>query len=150
MESTGILSVYLLAAALGWLSSQVIKYLVQATKARSWRNISLFYKSGNMPSVHTATVSALATSIGLWDGVNSALFVVSLVLGTIVAYDAMQVRRSVGEQGRALAKLIESKSKSAKLPYYSSGHRPIEVLVGAILGIASGAVVVIYVTYFSL
>lgn len=149
MKTTGILSVYLLAAALGWLVAQIIKYLTQAVKARSWTNVSLLYKSGNMPSVHAATVSALATSIALWEGVNSSLFAIALVLAAIVAYDAMQVRRSVGEQGEALAKLLKSKNKTTKLPYYSSGHTPLEVLVGVILGVMSGAVIVIYATHFS-
>lgn len=101
-----------------------------------------------MPSVHTATVSALATAVGLQEGLTSAIFAVAFVLAIIVAYDSMQVRRSVGEQGLTITKLLKDKSKSIKPPYYSSGHMPIEVLVGAILGILAG-IVVIYITYFS-
>ncbi len=150
MRATGVLSVYILSIALGWFIAQAIKYLLQASKAHDWRNISSLYKSGNMPSVHAATVSALATSVGLQKGVGSALFAISFVLAAIVAYDAMQVRRSVGEQGIVLAKLLKSKgSKSSHSPYYSSGHTPAEVLAGAVLGVASGAIVVIYITHFS-
>lgn len=147
MSAAGTSSVYILSIALGWFLAQVIKYLLQANKAKSWRNISSLYKSGSMPSVHTATVSALATSIGIKEGVTSAIFAVAFVLAIIVAYDSMQVRRSVGEQGLAINKLIKPNNKSSKLPYYSSGHLPTEVLAGAILGVLAG-IVVIYITHF--
>ena len=149
MKVTDILSVYLLAAGMGWLSAQIVKYMIQATKTRSWRNISSLYKSGNMPSVHTATVIALTTAVALRLGINSAMFATALVLALIVTYDAMQVRRSVGEQGEALNKLLRAHSKSAKLPYYSSGHTPLEVLAGDALGVMSGSIIVICATYFS-
>lgn len=40
--------------------------------------------SGGMPSSHSATVTALATAIGLQEGVGSASFSVAVVLACVV------------------------------------------------------------------
>lgn len=128
-----ILSVYLIAAGLGWAVAQAIKYLLGIISGGQWYDTSKILNSGNMPSVHTATAVALTATIGLKDGTDSALFALSLLLAAIVAYDAMGVRRSSGEQGIALIAIL---SKKAKQPYLALGHKPLEVAVGAAVGIA--------------
>ncbi len=137
-----ILSAYLMTAGIAWATAQLLKYLFAVRAGGRWKDTSTVLHSGNMPSVHTATTVALTTSIGLADGIASPLFALSLLLTAIVAYDAMGVRRSSGEQGLALLGLITSKTKR---PYLALGHKPLEVFVGALIGI----IVSIFVAFFT-
>lgn len=139
-----VLSIYLIAAGAAWFVSQVLKYLIRASRSGRWTDSSSFLHSGSMPSVHTATVVSLAVVVGAKDGVNSAVFALSLLLMAIVAYDAMGVRRTAGEQGLALRKLLKN---DAKKPYLALGHTPLEVVVGAIIGTIVGSIVAIFTTY---
>jgi acid phosphatase family membrane protein YuiD len=150
------LSAYLVAPALAYLIGQIFKIIILSAKNRRfrWRE---FFTSGSMPSTHSAAIFALTTVIGLRDGFDSALFALSFVMTIVVAYDAMHVRRAAGEQGEVLRKLIErdagkekvlteiskSVSRDAHLakPYFSRGHRPLEVFIGAALGIVVGITV---------
>jgi acid phosphatase family membrane protein YuiD len=66
-------------------------------------------------------------------------------------YDAMHVRRAVGEQGQIISKILEYNPKlqqevgksfkrgesgnSPKRLYFSRGHRGVEVFVGGIVGV---------------
>lgn len=139
-------SAYFIAAGLAFALAQAIKYLLnrRARDSSGWRQL---YMSGRMPSGHTATMTALATVVAVQDGLYSGLFAVTAVIAIITAYDAMMSRRSAGEQGLALRKLLE-KSIFAKdpMPYVALGHKPLEVLVGAVLGIVIGFGVVFLIT----
>lgn len=136
------ISEFLLAAGSGWLVAQVAKYLVGGFKTGQWSDASRILRSGSMPSVHTATIVSLTVMIGVREGVNSAVFALSLLLAAIVAYDAMGVRRATGEQGLALTKLLKLKRQTQ--PYLSLGHKPQEVLVGVIVGVGVGLVVAFF------
>lgn len=91
-----------------------------------------------MPSAHSATAVAVLTVIGLSDGVGSGLFGLALVFASVVVYDAMMVRRSSGEQGESLTALIKEQKSKVRLPRVARGHTPLEVAVGALLGLAVG------------
>jgi len=139
-------SAYFIAAGLAWLSAQGIKFLLnhRSNSGRRWR---LFYQSGNMPSAHTGTMAALTTVVAMKDGIDSGLFAVVAVITLMTAYDAMMARRSAGEQGIALRKLL-AKSPFARepLPYLALGHKPLEVAAGGVLGIVIGFIVAIFIT----
>lgn len=139
-------SAYFLAAAIAFTSAQGIKYFLSVrkygkTKAGAW------YQSGNMPSAHTATMVALTTVVAELDGAASGLFAVTAVITAITMYDSMMSRRSAGEQGVALRKLL-AKSPFSKdpLPHAALGHRPLEVVVGAVLGLVIGSIVAFLIT----
>ena len=134
------LSSYLVAPLIAWGLAQTIKYLLQARKASSFRDLSFLYKSGNMPSSHSALMISLLTTIGLEDGTASALFAIVAVLSLIVIYDAVNVRRAVGEQGAIVLEL--AKKAGIKQPFYNAmGHRLTEVTAGSIIGIVSALLV---------
>lgn len=136
-----ILSPYLLAPVCGWLVAQGLKYLLFSIKNRSFLDVRQLYLSGNMPSAHSATSIALLVLIGARDGVNTAIFGLAALFAAVVMYDAVMVRRSSGEQGKAiLAMLVEQKSDIAK-PRVAKGHTPLEVVTGAIIGAIIGFVV---------
>jgi acid phosphatase family membrane protein YuiD len=140
-----VLSLYIITTGLAWGVAQLIKYILGLISGGQWYDTTKILNSGNMPSVHTATTVALTTIIGLKDGTGSALFALSLLLTAIIAYDAMGVRRSSGEQGLALRSLLAPKVKK---PYIALGHKPLEVGVGAIVGISVSLFVAFFTPFF--
>ena len=144
------ISIYLIGAALAWVIAQLIKYILGSIKNGSWFDSSVVLHSGNMPSVHTATVVSLVTVIGLKDGIDTALFATALLFAAVVAYDAMGVRRSSGEQGQSIREAIKNKSMKARIPYVALGHTKLEVAVGAILGLVVGTFVAFFTATMTL
>lgn len=136
-----LLSPYLLAIAAAWLIAQGAKYLLVAVRQRRFDHFRQLYLSGNMPSAHSASVVALVSVIALRDGTNSGLFAIAALFAAIVMYDAVMVRRSSGEQGVAIQQLIKEQKSSVAIPRAAKGHTPVEVAVGALLGVIIGAVV---------
>ena len=135
------LSPYLIAIIAAWLIAQGAKYVIVAVRQRKFDHIRQLYLSGNMPSAHSATVLSLAVTVGLRDGMDSGVFAVAALLAGIVMYDAVMVRRSSGEQGIAIQKLIKEQKSSIALPRAAKGHSPLEVVAGALLGSIIGWVV---------
>ena len=128
------------------LVSFISSFIAQALKtvsklARTGElDFRVMSKTGGMPSSHSATTMAMATSVGLIEGFDSVPFAIALCLAIIVMYDAAGVRRTVGLQAKVLNQMmVEIFSEH---PHISSerikeflGHTPIEVLVGAAMGI---------------
>lgn len=135
------ISPYIVAIIIGWLVAQGLKYVIIAVRDRTLNGFRHLYLSGNMPSAHSATVAALLTVIALRDGIGSGLFGLATLFAAIVMYDAVMVRRSSGEQGHAIQQLIKEQGSKVKLPRAAKGHEPLEVLVGASLGVLIGLVV---------
>lgn len=96
-----------------------------------------------MPSSHSAIVTALSVMIGKEYGFYSGIFAISLIFSFIVMYDAAGVRRAAGKQARILNKIIDTPGLTMlevqeKLVEVL-GHTPIQVFVGATIGIIIGA-----------
>ncbi len=128
--------------AIAWLIAQFIKFGVKAMKGDV--NLKYFVKSGNMPSVHTSIVVALVVTVAFVEGVSSTFFGTALVLAMIVIYDALGVRRAVGEQGTLLERLLQLQkdrinrvtSRGEKINLIEVlGHTPLEVAAGAAVGL---------------
>lgn len=132
---------YLVSVAAAWPVAQGAKYIVLSLRHRTFSHFRQLYLSGNMPSAHSATVMSLLAVIGLKDGIGSAIFGLAALFAAIVMYDAMMVRRSSGEQGLAIQALIKERKSMITIPRAAKGHTPLEVLVGAVLGIFVGLVV---------
>jgi len=97
-----------------------------------------FWKTGGMPSSHSAAVTSLTTSVGLIEGFNSTLFIITLVFALIVIRDALGVRRAAGSQAKALNTMGKQLQSKLKIPFKMvkeiSGHTVPEVSIGIILG----------------
>lgn len=145
-SSLGLLSPYIVSFCAAWLVAHTIKYIIGKIKKEKLGIKSYVFVSGGMPSSHSATTVSLATVIGLSNGLDSAIFALALLFSVIAMYDALMVRRSSGEQGIAIQKLIKEQKSSVKLPKIAMGHRPIEVLAGAVLGLGIG--IVVFLTTF--
>ena len=134
-------SPYLAAIVSALVLAQALKYVILVLRKQKVDPLRQMYSSGNIPSAHSASVVALLTIVGLIDGVESGLFGITLLFSVIVMYDAVMVRRSVGEQGKALHLLIRTMDKTGVLPRAALGHTPLELVAGALLGAAIGLVV---------
>lgn len=140
----GILSnKILIAASTSWFIAQVVKTIIHlvVTKELRWERM---VGSGGMPSCHSATVCALATSAGMVCGVDSPIFAVTVMFAIVTMYDAMGVRRETGRQAEILNEMIMLFKEMGKAGNKISaidtlkefvGHTPLQVLMGAILGI---------------
>lgn len=130
-----------MVAAFGWFIAQVIKTIIHLILSKQFVAERLV-GSGGMPSSHSATVCALATSTCMEFGAGSYEFAIAVILAIVVMHDARGVRRETGIQAQLLndmLKLFEDmgrKELSAheKLKEFV-GHTPLQVIIGAILGI---------------
>jgi acid phosphatase family membrane protein YuiD len=136
-----------LAAIASWFSAQFIKTLVALLrlKKQSLKDTleTLLWRSGGMPSSHSALASSLALSIGFAEGFGSNLFIITMFLAFVIMRDALGVRRSSGMQGRLLNHLGRSISEKLKIDFHPvkevHGHTPLEVVIGAFLGMLISA-----------
>ncbi len=142
-----LLDNYMLVAAISsWFTAQVIKTAIDAyfNKGINWERMT---GSGGMPSSHSSFVVSIATSAAIKYGLSSSIFAVCFVLSSVVMYDAMGVRRETGKQAVLLNKILEDnpfnwkpEEFEMKLKEYV-GHTPLQVLMGAILGIVMAFIV---------
>lgn len=129
-----------MASVSGWLVAQILKTIIHMWFNRKFVAERLV-GSGGMPSSHSATVCALATAAGLEYGGGSFQFAMSAIFAIVVMYDAMGVRRETGIQAKVLNEMMElftnmgkEMSVEDKLKEFV-GHTPLQVLMGALLGI---------------
>ena len=137
------------SAILANLLAQIAKVPTYYMKHRTWR-FGLIISTGGMPSSHAAFVSALATSVGLYMGVDSPHFAIAFVLAAVVVYDAMGIRRHAGKHAAMLNKLIDDLKELKESPglmkrfsdpqYHKQfkellGHEPAETFWGVMFGI---------------
>ena len=137
-----MLSKYLLAGLIAWVVAQLIKYIIASIKKPQPSAIQQLYLSGGMPSAHSATCMALLVTVGLVDGIGSAVFAVAALLSAIVMYDSVMVRRSSGEQGNTIYSILKETKSNIRRPFVAKGHSISEVVAGAIIGWAVGLSVV--------
>jgi acid phosphatase family membrane protein YuiD len=134
----------LLAAFLAWAIAQITKTVYELIREHKLV-ISRLVSSGGMPSAHSALVSGMAAATGRVVGVNSAAFAISVVLASIVMYDAAGVRRAVSLQARILNQMIDEAFQghpiAEKRLRELIGHTPIQVFVGGLLGVGVGLLI---------
>lgn len=123
----------------GWFAAQFLKVVFYACKNRKF-SLERLMGAGGMPSSHSSTVCGMTVAVGRTYGLDSPLFAISLIVAFIVMYDATGVRRAAGEQARVLNRLLmeHDKAEAQKALKEFLGHTPLEVLGGAVLGIALG------------
>ena len=129
-----------LDAFIAGTASQVAKIIVILLIKKQKFKMHDLIVTGGMPSAHSALVGALTTIISLTEGFTPLFFVV-LTFSLIVLRDSMGVRRSVGEEGKLIEKLIKRENMQIDNFHYSLGHTPLQVWVGLIMGIMSAIVV---------
>lgn len=149
-------NVALVVSVLSWMAAQLIKAVLYAIKYKTFKLERLF-GSGGMPSSHSSTVCALVITIYRMEGLNSAVLGLAFVFAMITMYDATGVRRAAGMHAKQINRLrhiVEELDEEAldkmdekvdededddpedtKELKEFLGHTPLEVMLGALLGI---------------
>lgn len=126
-----------------WFVIQVFKVVSDLIKNKKL-DVKRIVGAGGMPSSHSAIVCSLAVLIGREYGFDSGIFAMATIFAFIVMYDATGVRRAAGKQARILNKILETPGLTTvevqeKL-IEAIGHTPIQVFVGAAIGIIVGVI----------
>lgn len=127
----------LLAALTAWAVAQILKILINAFTSKSW-DWSRLVGDGGMPSGHSATVTAMATTSLMQYGLPSFQFAVTAVLAIVVMHDAMGVRLEAGKHAKSINELFELLGKQLppeEMLQEFLGHTPLQVAMGAIVGV---------------
>ena len=113
--------------------SQTIKIILHTLKDKKGISLNDFIVTGGMPSTHSAIVSALFVMLLIEKGLTE-LTVISFVLFVIVITDSMGVRRTAGEEGSTINKIIKMEKLKIDELHYARGHKPKEVIAGIVIG----------------
>lgn len=141
----------LVNAIVAWLCAQVLKVIVYSIRNRKVEIFHIF-EDGGMPSGHSATVTALATTSAIIYGFTSSEFAITAVLAVIVMHDAMGVRLESGKQAHIINEIVQNindlfenlknepiEQNVEKLKELI-GHTPIQVFFGSLLGLVIGLI----------
>ena len=129
-------------ALLSWFLAQLIKVILDLVILRKW-DVKRFVSSGGMPSSHSALVVAATTAIGKLYGIQSPDFALAVIVSAVVMYDACNVRRSAGDTARLVNQILAHVEKLTAEDFADDlrevmGHTPLQVLMGALLGLGVG------------
>ena len=132
----------LIAAGIAWAVSQISKTILH-TIINGKLDWSRLKGDGGMPSSHSASVTALAVATGMVCGIDSPFFAIAVVFAAITCHDAMNSRREIGKHSVVLNELIKKIEQEEPFEVVLKefvGHTPLQVLMGAILGVIVGLV----------
>ena len=126
-----------------WAIAQSMKVVLGVIRERRF-DFRWFVGTGGMPSSHAAGACALATTCGLELGVQSVSFALTAVFALVTMFDAQGVRRATGQQAQILNQILddiyfEGKIEANRLKELV-GHTPIQVVMGALIGIFLGII----------
>ena len=132
---------YLYVPFFVWLCIQTFKVIYDLVTTKKF-NFKRIIGAGGMPSSHSAVVTCLATLVGKAEGTDSIMFAMATIFALVVMYDAAGVRRAAGKQAHLLNKIIETPGLTGvevqERLVEVLGHTPLQVLVGAIIGVLVG------------
>lgn len=127
-----------ISALLSWFLAQSMKAVFLTFKQKKFR-FDLYSLPGGFPSSHSATVSGLATAVGLMYGLDSAVFAIAIILAFFMIYDAKVIRGAAGKQAQSLNRLIEmfNEEEGEDMDKLREilGHSLLEIAGGVIIGI---------------
>ena len=144
----------LLSALLGWFVAQTAKVVIHMIKTKKFDPERL-NGAGGMPSSHSCMVTALTIAAAMVEGVKSSIFAIAMIFAFVTLYDAMGVRWQAGLHAKVLNRYMrevqelkedidaldgedddidDEIEESSDLKEFI-GHKPLEVLVGVMLGI---------------
>lgn len=134
---------YIYIPFLMWFFIQLFKVIWDLVETKKF-NFKRIMGAGGMPSSHSAVVTSITTLIGKNEGVDTPIFALSLIVACVVMYDATGVRRAAGKQATLLNKIVETPGLTGlevteKLVEVL-GHTPLQVFVGALIGIIAGLI----------
>jgi hypothetical protein len=127
-----------IGALISVVTAQLLKPLAYYLQHGEFRFLRVL-DTGGMPSSHTSLVTTLTAGVGVYQGVNSVLFGISLIFSLYFIFEATGLRQEVGKQAKVLNEIIEKVSKTHHLDASELrelvGHTWAEVLGGLSLGL---------------
>ncbi len=122
-----------IAGVLTYFITQLLKLAVYSIKTRKFQP-DAFFAFGGMPSSHTSVAFALLASIYLSEGVSS-LFVLMLFITVVIIQDISIGRLHTQRNTQIINKLLNFIRLKQSLLKEFAAHTPLEIIVGAVLGI---------------
>lgn len=136
----------LVVGVVSWFLAQVFKCISNLILTKKF-SLERLFGDGGMPSGHSATVVSVAVATGLYQGFDSAVFAVAMIVAIVVMHDAMNVRYQAGKQAELLNVMAEmfEKVTGTDLPNEEKlkellGHTPLQVAAGCLLGVATAVI----------
>lgn len=109
--------------------SECTKMLTQYMRTGQWH--PALFRTGGMPSTHSAFVTSLLIIVERKTGMQSVEFAIAFVFAAVVWFDAISLRREVGLQAEMLNRLQQWQHFTERV-----GHSVKEVLAGIVFGTA--------------
>ena len=143
----------LIVSLSAWFVAQMAKIVINAIVNKRL-DFERLFGDGGMPSGHSATVTAAAFMVGIYEGFASPTFGLALIFAVVVMHDATGVRHEAGKHARSIIELTElynefvaEKDEEVKIEKLKTlvGHTPLQVVFGALTGII---VVILYLLIF--
>lgn len=131
-----------LSCVCSWFCAQFMKTIIALCYGRIHSLGELFemmtWRTGGLPSSHSATVTSLCACIGFRRGLDSDVFILSFCFLLVTVRDALGVRRASGIQARRINEIGRALSEKGVADYEPikevNGHSPLEVFAGCLLG----------------
>ena len=136
---------YLMIPFITWFGIQLFKVIWEFATTKKL-NIKRLWGSGGMPSAHSAVAASITTMIGRSQGITSPIFAISFAFTMVVLYDACGVRYETGKQAHVLNEIMSNPDfELSKLNFNVKleelvGHTPVQVFVGAFIGVIVGLI----------
>jgi uncharacterized protein len=118
--------IFLIPVIVGFLS-EAVKVVSEGITKGAWHEG--FFRSGGMPSTHSAFVTSLLIIVWQKTGIHSTEFAIAFVVACLFWYDAMVSRREIGEQAKVLNQLQKLNVLKERI-----GHSLKEVVGGIVFG----------------
>lgn len=128
----------LIAGLVAWGLAQVIKVPLNYFTSQYW-DWALLLRAGGMPSSHSALVTGIAHSIGLYLGFNTPIYALAVTIALVVIYDATGIRRQAGKHAEAINEIVRKLASGQTVQQEHLrevlGHTPLEAVAGMVLGL---------------
>lgn len=139
----------IICCLIAMFSAQLIKVIIYSFKNKKFE-YRMFFTTGGLPSSHSSLCVCLCVVLGMLQYHDEEqltwAFAVAVVVSMVVMYDAMGVRLEASKHAKILNRLADEIPDEEKRSLYGKkgklkemlGHRGVEVLAGAALGVAVG------------
>ncbi len=139
----------IICCLIAMFAAQLMKVVIYSIKNKKFE-YKMFFTTGGLPSSHSSLCVCLCVVLGMLQYHDESqltwAFAVAVVVSMVVMYDAMGVRLEASKHAKILNKLADELPDDEKRSLYGKkgklkemlGHRGIEVLAGAVLGVAIG------------
>ncbi|HON89222.1 MAG TPA: divergent PAP2 family protein [Spirochaetia bacterium] len=131
------------SAIFSWFLAQFVKTFIRLLKKPlpPIKDIIalLFWKTGGMPSSHSALTVSITTAFAIMRGITSDIFILSFFVTMVIIRDALGVRRVAGLLAKSYNIFASDVTKKMNVRYIPvkeiHGHKVPQVIVGSLLGL---------------